>query len=582
MTKLLYVSRWNPDLSLPLNTEDNNKADFNRFLFKKVPTTKQLQQSNKFENAKRESFVLQLKSRFEDDLEEGKSNETLYTIFIRCSLYLRWCDENDKEAFTKSSFEDYMLYEQTKVMQGEQKRSTYKTKRHILYIIAKNYLGLPHNYFSNIPVMDSSDLSSFEAYTRSDLNQLLPFLRSLFKQTYKQFIQAPEKHIHTYKSIPTMTFEWDGKIYSLCSGITKMMCAGTFLLSYYTYANTSDLFQLKQPSNTSATLGEYWYTMPAFKRRAFKTIHIEIGSHDLEIPKYAMGFFDNLLNASKLISKDSNATLLQSVAFNKVIPMKSSNLQAFLKLWLEKHFTFNDQTGRRLRPVISRFRETGAQITAYNQGDLANNIMLGNTSSTRKKNYSEGNKVSNNGMIQDALSIREEQVKTGASPIDAKIRLGINKLVIEEEYKIQFPDLSRTPNGGSCSSPFGQRSKNYTRRALKQGLAKDGEWLACSDLLACFGCPSQVIVQSLVDIWCLLSFKACIEESLYLHLDSKHFHANFTEIIKFIDEKILPNIRNKLLKQAEKKLNDDGYHPIWDGPDAVFGLIPPSSSQVKV
>ncbi len=39
--------------------------------------------------------------------------------------------------------------------------------------------------------------------------------------------------------------------------------------------------------------GEIWYTMPAFKRRAFKTIQIEIGEHELEIPKYAMTFSTN-------------------------------------------------------------------------------------------------------------------------------------------------------------------------------------------------------------------------------------------------------------------------------------------------
>ncbi|MEZ9955443.1 hypothetical protein AB4395_23620, partial [Vibrio splendidus] len=78
-----------------------------------------------------------------------------------------------------------------------------------------------------------------------------------------------------------------------------------------------------------------------------------------------------------------------------------------------------------------------------------------------------------------------------------------------------------------------------------------------------------------VDIWCLLSFKACIEESLYLHLDASHYCKNFEDIVTFIDEKILPNIHNRLLRQAEEKLDDDGYHPLWDEADSVLGLIPP-------
>ncbi|MEZ9955508.1 hypothetical protein AB4395_23960, partial [Vibrio splendidus] len=102
----------------------------------------------------------------------------------------------------------------------------------------------------------------------------------------------------------------------------------------------------------------------------------------------------------------------------------------------------------------------------------------------------------------DVMSIREEQIKSRANTKDAQSNLGIDVLVIEEENKINVPDLSRTPNGGSCASPFGERSEKYTKKAMKQGLLSEGEKLACADLLACFGCPNQVIVQSLVDIWC--------------------------------------------------------------------------------
>ncbi|MEQ5237917.1 hypothetical protein [Proteus terrae] len=103
--------------------------------------------------------------------------------------------------------------------------------------------------------------------------------------------------------------------------------------------------------------------------------------------------------------------------------------------------------------------------------------------------------------------------------------------------------------------------------------------MACADLLACFGCPSQVIVQSLSDIWCLISFKTRIEESLYQHIDASHYHQNFENIVAFIEEKILLNIDRKLLKQAETKLDDEGYHPNWDDADSVLGLIPSHSQE---
>lgn len=569
-----YLHGWDSNLCLQLNTETKNLADFNRFLIKHFPTTKALHQGGQFENADREGFVHQIKDRFVEKIEEGDSNHSLHNTYIKLSQYLRWCDLNNAIAFTQESLEGYMSHLHTRVMQGTLKSSSYKVIHSIMLVLFRDYLDLPLNYFNFITVMDNSDKEPFESYTRKDLNQLLPFLRSLFKQTYHQFIESPETHIMASKFTPTMTFEWKGHTYQLCGVISKMMCAGTYLLSYYTYANTSDLFQLSQPRNASTSAGKTWYTMPAFKRRAFKTIQVEMGDHELDIPKYAMRFFDHLLNASRLISTDENARLLQTVAVKQATPMKRCVLQGFLKGWFEKHFTFIDQTGRRLRPIISRFRETGAQITAYHQGEMINDIMLGNTLNTRKRSYSEGNRVINNGMMQDAMSIREEEIKRGVNTKEAQANLGIDVLIIEEENKINLPNLSRTPNGGSCATPFGEKSEKYTKKARKQGLLTEGEKLACADLLGCFGCPSQVIVQSLSDIWCLLSFKACIEESLYLHIDASHYHQNFESIVAFIEEKILPSIDRKILKQAETKLDDEGYHPNWDDADSVLGLMP--------
>lgn len=575
MNKVTYLSHWRPELCIQLKVHSHINADFNRLLMKGCPSTKNLQESNKYKSAGREEYILLLKSRFDEALEEGISHASLKLLFCNTHIYLKWCDNQNIQAFTQYSLARYMSYLNNQVMIGEIKNVTYTGKRSLMVSLFTKFLALPHSYFNNVVVRNCNDSEPFEAYTRSDLNQLLPFLRTLFKQTHRQFINNPEKHISAKKHVPTMIFQWKNKQYSLCAGISKMMCAATYLLAYYTYANTSDLLKLKQPSSASTTIGELWYTMPAFKRRAFKTIYVEIGGHELEIPKYALDFFDKLLSASKrILSEGDNATLLQTAFLNNARPLKPVELHSFSKVWLEKHFSFTDQAGRSLRPLISRFRETGAQLTAYYQGDFANNIMLNNTPNTRKKHYSSGNKITNNGMMQDALSIREEQIKNKVSLKEAQTNLGIKVLVIEAEYKTNLPQLSRTPNGGSCKTPFGEKSDKYTRKARQQGLVKEGERLACADLLACFGCPEQVIVQSVSDIWCLLSFKACIEESLYLHLDAAHYRKNFEKVIKFIEEKILPQINKMILKQAQVKLDDEGYHPAWNDSTSPLNLLP--------
>ncbi|WP_039035970.1 hypothetical protein [Shewanella sp. ECSMB14102] len=580
MSKVEYLSGWQPELCIQLDIHSIQKADFNRFLVKHFPSTQSLQQGGHFEDADREGAILQLKKSFDKAIEEGGSHHSLYQVFSTASLYLRWCDKQSVNAFTQCSVEGYMSHHNDRVMLGLMKSSTYARIRGEMSILVIKYLDLPYHYFDNVVVRGSSDTEPYEAYTRSDLNQLLPFLRQIFKQTHKQLITCPEKHFDAYKNVPTMTFHWQGQQYLFCGGVSKMMCAGTFLLAYYTHSNTGNLLQLRHPDNASTTLGEVWYTMPAFKRRAFKTIQVEMCGHELDIPKYALDFFDKLREVSMLIDTGEHATLLQTVVANKVQPIKPSTLRAFAD-WMEKHFLFIDQTGRRLRPVISRFRETGAQLTAFHQGDMANDIMLNNTPNTRKKHYSEGNKTTNNGMLQDAMAIREEQVKRRVTTPQARQNLAIDVLVIEQENSIKLPNLSRTSSGSSCSNPFGEKSEKYTKQARRHGLAKEGERLACADLLACFGCPEQVIVQSVADIWCLLSFKACIEESLCLHLDAVHYRNNFEAIISFIDQKILPNLHAKVLKQAETRLDDDGLHPAWGEADSILNLIPRADMEVK-
>lgn len=581
MSKIKYLSGWQPELCIQLDNGSYRLADFNRFLVRGFPSTAEMKQGCQFDDADRESHILQLKGRYDEEIEEGASHLTLYTLFRNTSLYLRWCDTQLIPAFTQRSIESYMSSLQNAVMLGQLKRNTYSGKRSSMVSLFTKYLDLPHSYFDNVIILDGRDVEPFEAYTRSDLIQLLPFLRQLFKQTYQQFIEDPDTHINANRNIPTMRFEWKSELYPLCGGITKMMCAATYLLAYYTYTNTSDLLNLKQPNNASMSVGDSWYTMPAFKRRAFKTIQVEIGNHELEIPKYSLDFFGKLLKASTIISDTEDTTLLKAAYSKKVKPLRNYTLQAFLKIWVEKHFTFIDQTGRRLRPVISRFRETGSQLTSYHQGEIVNNLMLNNTPNTRRRHYSEGNKLANNGMMQDAMSIREEQIKSRVNTQQAQENLSIKVLVIEAENRINLPHLSRTSNGGSCAAPFGEKSQKYTKKSQAQGLAKEGERLACADLLGCFGCPEQVIVQSISDIWCLLSFKVCIEESLCFHLDASHYKKNFENIVQFIEQKILPSISQQIIRKAETKLNDDGLHPAWGDSESVLSLIPKLPTEVR-
>ena len=299
-------------------------------------------------------------------------------------------------------------------------------------------------------------------------------------------------------------------------------------------------------------------------------IDIEMGEHHVNVPKYSMMFFDKLLEVSAILDTSNDALLLQTIDEKLLItPMKSTVLQGFC-LWLNKIFKLTDLRGRPLRPVISRFRETGAQLSEY-QGDLAKSILLENTPNVRKKHYSTGNRLDNQGMTQDTALIRQYQASSKSSAKEAQSELNIDVLTIEQVQRAHT-QISRTANGGLCSNPFGDESKAFIRRAELHQLAH-GDKLACTELLKCFGCQHQVIVQSVSDIWCLLSFKECVEESLYLHINADHYKKNFSRVVEFIEQIILPKVDKKIIEKANVILNDKGRHPLWLESDSLVPYV---------
>ncbi|MDT3306673.1 hypothetical protein [Shewanella vaxholmensis] len=571
MNNITYLNGWDIALLIQLNDDYITRCDMNRLFYKGCPSTQHILEGKPVESANRDEAIIQFKEKFQNKIEEGASHATVGKYFMKLLEFLKWCDKAGIEAFSLQALQAFMAHLFEKVRLGLLKATCYTQTYVKMVKIFSDYLDYPSNWQLTIPTMRRGDSEPFEAYSRSDLKQLLPFLRKLFNQTAEQFLENPQKHINAHKRTSTATFMWQGQRYELNAVISKMMSAALFLISYYTYSNTSTLFKLKRPRNTSTSVSKQWYQMPAFKRRSFKIVHVEIGEHDyIDIPKYCLALFDKLLEVSKVLDDSDDALLFQIISNKKLQPIKPYTLQAFNGGWLEKNFCFTDQTGRRLRPVVSRFRETGAQLTTVYQGELANNITLGNTPNIRRKHYSKGNKHNNNAMMQDVMLIRQEQAQTKQGAYSAQLAVGIDVLTIEEEFKTHFPLISRTPNGGSCTNPFNEKSDSYSLKAKQRNLLKDGEKLACAELLKCFGCPHQVIVQSVNDIWCLLSFKTCIEESIYQHLSTHHYRKNFEMVVSFIRESILPKIRKDILKKAEEKLDDIGLHPLWQDSGTVI------------
>ena len=371
-----------------------------------------------------------------------------------------------------------------------------------------------------------------------------------------------------------MVFSWKGKDYPVAGGASKIFYAATFLLSYYTWSNSTVLYSLRRPQTSTHAISSNWYQMPAFKRRAFKTITVELGDHNkLEIPKYATQFFDQLMTVSKLVDPKPDGLLLPAYSYRKrkVQMMSGCLLNNFKAKWLARYFPMTDEQGEILWPVPRRFRATGSHLTLALKGTLEAAILLDNTPQTVAHAYSSGNKYENDLMNRDTSQTLEQIVRDRQSVESAKQKVReaqkVEVLAYEAYIRRALPP-TRSANGSYCKEPMGAMAEKFTSRARAHGLITESENLACADLIKCWSCEHQVLVESVTDLWCALSFRECIEESACLHIDNAHYQKNFGEALAKIDLR-LKQLSPKVVQQAKRKLADEGRHPLWIDVDSM-------------
>ncbi|MCH8493670.1 MAG: hypothetical protein LAT53_10595 [Idiomarina sp.] len=565
------TNQWVEYLCIPaLNgANDFTLLDFNRFRYKGVPSTTELKgEELNFELVNRDDLVKKIFTAIND--REGVAVATKASIFDTARKHFVFCDSHNPplQPLSDSAFSIQCEHISKRQRLGEIKDSTegrmissLNTLFRWLDIPTKHLL--PKGAFSKHTQQENT-----RGYSDNDLKKILPLLRGIFKQLSTQFIENPESHVKAKVQQVTGNFTWKGKEYPVTNLTSKLIAAATYLLSYYTWCNSSVIFSLTRPSMSSHSPSENWHQMPAFKRRAFKTITVEIGENNrLEVPKYAMSFFDQLLIVSTILDPRPDGLLLPSFSFRtkKIQMMGSSRLNTFKVGWLAKHFPMLDDRGERLWPVIRRFRATGGELALAQKGIIEAAILLDNTPNVVATAYSGGNIHENMRMNQD-VSLTLEQVARDRSEVEKAKQKVRDSQKIEvlayEEYINRLSPINRSAHGSYCNDTSGIKGKKFTAKAISHQIIEKGESLVCADLLSCWSCEHQVLVESVPDIWCILSFRDCLEDSIYLHVDSNHFAKNFGKAIHIIDQR-LKIMNSKIVKKARQKLADDGRHPLW-------------------
>ncbi len=238
---------------------------------------------------------------------------------------------------------------------------------------------------------------------------------------------------------------------------------------------------------------------------------------------------------------------------------------------------FMARAPHQVRPVISRFRQSKSDglmadtnsITTVAEG-------LNNLKSTTAKYYMNGNPHNNRNRLGSAaealeLTARGASIDEARKVVEAKYGKPLRVMDIINRGE---PEPTSTKMGTRCRQPFGDKAQSLKRELVASGLLGQDETIACFKFLDCFGCQFQALVAEVDDIWCMLSFRESLTESLQRPTINHHLPmARINDVLSKIQIMLAEVERDypDVYAEATGKLNLH-VHPLWDDENSVADL----------
>ena len=535
--------------------------NFNRFRYIGVPKSFRLY-SKTFANRDAQVYKWHTYITAHNEYTDSTKHSYLQD-FVK---YVEFSDLMKKQPESKEAVE---LWEQNLIEKVRMQQMHVNTARKHLSSTKKilEILDCPtRDWFSRVGLF-RSEVNPTTGYSDNELKSLVRILHKLFRQLYQQIKADPQKHINAATINKTATFTFQDKNISLGAAVTKCFVAGYFLLAYYTWANCTTLLKMKKSNSKDGEFGK-WHSQSVLKKRANKFVTVSIGDNGTyHIPKSALTFINKLNSLSKLVSPENDHLFFQCKG-GKLAPLETYHIRTFTN-WLLENFTLLSDNGFPLRPEAKKFRASGStRYLMATDNDLEASIILGNSPATVRKHYSSGNKIDNDTQLQAVAYTLEGSIKCSdmsTAKDYAKREMDIEILPYEEflsKYSRINASAEKTVIGTGCKDLNDVQAKKYRRKLDFDKNSLDVSNLACADIMNCFFCPNQVIIETVEDIWCLLSFKEMIVESRQEHINTQQFSRNFSETLQRIDHALF-SISPKIRRQSQKYLENNGRHPLW-------------------
>jgi hypothetical protein len=535
--------------------------DFNRYRYFNVPSKLTLAKSH---FANRDDIVLRWFRVLSSSHEQSDSTKHGYINDL--VKYVRFADLHKLDLESKETISRWEQNLVEKVRLGSMHVNTARKINSSIKCLFK-LLELPVQKWFSSRGLFRSEVNPTEGYSDKEIKTLLRLLHPLFRQLHKQIVETPEIHINAQPRDHTAVVSLQGRKIEVAGVITKCFALGYFLMSYFTWGNMTTLLKMKKFSEENLSKGNV-YSQSVFKSRANKYVTISIGDNNTQhVPKHALSFIEKLLQLSRFISAEDDHLFYQ-VSRGKSAPLESYHLCSATN-WLLDCFNPLDETGLPLRPLAKRFRASGSVRYLDITGDaIGTAFLLGNTPQTLRRHYTTGSPIENRKQLQAAAHTMEAMVKCSdlsESKEYAKKQLDVEVLP-HDAFLEKYSRINNRPQttviGSGCKKPFGEEADTYRKKINFSPKTLDVDHLACADILKCFSCPNQVIIEEVEDIWCLLSFKEAINDSLRDHVNSTQFMRNFKDLIDKIEFAIF-SVNPAIRRKAIKKLKNEGRHPVW-------------------
>jgi hypothetical protein len=368
--------------------------------------------------------------------------------------------------------------------------------------------------------------------------------RELIKLLFKRFHQA---YAYLSSSNPRQDMFSDE-----VTALNTLMNSAYFLIARYSAWTDSTIKNINKNDVVFDNKdGEWVYFSGTKMRGGKKKLEIDMPGESKKIKKTGYSIIKTLLELHKKYEINHEQILFSVTAKGK--PTFFARNQSFQKEILNAIHGLGSLNTQRIR-------ETEISISHTRDGLVGAIKRSGSSANVVKRHYSEGSSAEHKSQL-GAIAVTMHDIAKAKGDLTSVQNI---KKQLYGKYSIPISQdisaKSNTPIGTRCTTP--STKDTFPKKAEKLGFGQ----LACADLIACFECKSAALIDSVDDIWNLISFKERLNNGKLFSVDREHHAKNFNEVIARI-EIVLEQFAPENVQQAERKLITEGSHPFWNEDD---------------